>query len=121
METVSTHRTGAQRHPVDQRHSPRRQLTAPAPSTVKPISLQPHPLRRRPTVHPTAVKALICAADLAAVLLAMAISQHLARLTGGTPSRAQEDSTWRLIALSLPVWIIAFFRYRLYQARFLGR
>jgi exopolysaccharide biosynthesis polyprenyl glycosylphosphotransferase len=122
LETVSTHRTGAQRHPVDQRHALRRQLTAPAPVSFQSINLTPEPVRRRRLrLHPSAVKVAICAADVAAVLLAMSISQHLAKLTGGKPTPVDEHATWRLIALSVPVWVIAFIRYRLYQARFLGR
>jgi exopolysaccharide biosynthesis polyprenyl glycosylphosphotransferase len=72
-------------------------------------------------VTPQTVTVVNAHADVGAVLLASANSQHLARLPGGTPSRQQEDSTWLLIVLSLPVWIAAFVRYRLYQARFLAR
>jgi len=105
-----------------QLHSPVRQLTAPAPVTVRRRPLAPPPVRRLfPRVPASGVKAVIGLADLGAVLVAMALAQHIAKLTGGAPSQRQADSTWLLIALSMPVWVLALVRYRLYQARFLGR
>jgi exopolysaccharide biosynthesis polyprenyl glycosylphosphotransferase len=102
--------------------SPVRQLTAPAPVTVRRRPSTPQPVRRLlPGVPASGVKAVIGLADLAAVLVAMAVAQHFAKLTGGAPTQRQADSTWLLILLSMPVWVLSLARYRLYQSRFLGR
>ena len=69
-----------------------------------------------------AVKSVILAtADLVTVATALVVAQYVAKHTGSVPNKTQQDSTWLLIGLSLPVWLLAFVRYRLYQARFVSR
>jgi exopolysaccharide biosynthesis polyprenyl glycosylphosphotransferase len=124
METVGTHRTTVRRQATAERRprAPVRQLTAPAPATVKSIGLPSGlPNARRPRIPSRAVKAVLAAADLLTVAAALGAAQYVAKHTGGVPTKTQQESTWLLIGLSLPVWLLAFVRYRLYQARFLSR
>jgi len=119
---VNMQRARVGRHPVDTmaRASALHQLTAPAPVTLKALDRLPEAERNR-SLPPVVVKSLIGLADLVVVLMAMAGAEMLARRTGEGPTASQMGDTWKLIALSLPVWSAAFVRYRLYQARFLGR
>lgn len=123
METVSTHRTTVRRPTgADHHRASSRQLTAPAPATVEPITLPVgKPAPRQPLVSTRAVKSVLATADLVTVATALVVAQWFAKHTGGVPNKTQQDSTWLLIALSLPVWLLAFVRNRLYQARFVSR
>jgi len=123
METVSTHRAGPRRQSAEhQLRTPLRQLTAPAPITVKPVQLASEPPpRRRSVLSARVVKSVLRGADLVTIFATLCAAQYVAKHTGGVPTKEQQDSTWLLILLSLPVWMLAMVRYRLYQARFLSR
>ena len=121
---MSTHRTPVRRQTAAEHHlhAPLRQLTAPAPATVKPINPPSgEPAAARARISARGLKAILATADLVTVVAALGAAQYVAKHTGGVPTKTEQDSTWLLIGLSLPVWLLAFVRYRLYQARFLSR
>jgi exopolysaccharide biosynthesis polyprenyl glycosylphosphotransferase len=97
-------------------------LTSPAPTTVRPVKL---PARTAPGrsshLSPRTTKAVIAFGDVLVLSLAMFAAMVAATRTGGAPSDLQDQVTKQLAFLSLPVWLGAMLRLRLYQSRFLAR
>ncbi|MPY96150.1 MAG: hypothetical protein GEV08_24730, partial [Acidimicrobiia bacterium] len=123
MKSVSTHRAGAQHQAgssqqLRARHV--RQLSQPAPATVRPIASYDAP-RPGPRIPARVVKTTLVLADLITIVVALALAFFLAARTGGRPSPDQYDRTWLLILLALPVWLAALVKYRTYQSRFVER
>lgn len=123
METLSSRNRVRDVPATEVRHGARvRELTSPAPQSARDVRV---PARtapgRRSHLGPRATKACIAIADLSVLSLAMLAAMAAAAHTGGAPSPLQADVTQQLALLSLPVWLVAMVRMRLYQSRFLTR
>ncbi len=126
METMQTR--PAQRRATEHRRSPEAsrssriaQLTAPAPATVATVEPLRTTTARRSRLSPWAAKAIVGAADLIVLAMAMVAAMWAATHTGGAPSSLEREVTQQVALLSLPVWILAMVRVRLYQSRFISR
>ena len=121
MKSLGTYRTaGPSAAGATHLRAPVKQLTQPAPATVRELG-RIEPPRQRSWMPMRLFKVLLVRADLVTISIALAVGQYRAPRTGGRPTPDQTGGTWRLILLSLPVWLVALERYRTYQARFLAR
>ncbi|MDQ3681083.1 MAG: hypothetical protein M3378_11205, partial [Actinomycetota bacterium] len=76
-------------------------------------SLVPLEAARR---HPLLLKAAILAVDLVGMALAMKLAFGLGPVQSALEGPQAPQDHLRLAAVSLPLWVVLFFRYRLYSA-----
>ena len=118
METVSTQRAALPRSA--ERATLSREFSSPAPTMVKPLGWRAEETTKL-RLSPITLKILIGLADMSVVLIALWAAARLAALTGSNATTEQMAETRKVAFVSLPLWLLAFIRFRLYQARFLGR